>query len=267
MKFVIVAVGVLAYIAVILSLTFHPAAAADCWVGNTVCLSPNDMGAFLSGIFAPLAFAWLAWSVVMQSKELALQREELKLTREEMKEARAVAEATGLQVKAQAEAMTAQTDFIRWQFEEQKIDSKEREITRLFDALNAIIKTSISDETIIQVEHNGGTYNHNLVDHFIIEKIDDLPSHVALGIMHDQFITRYQRCIDLINNPATSEVIVHNYETLDRISDLLGWIISVENQVRSAVQTDIYSAKIYSYRDIVQKIKELKDWSRGQDHP
>ena len=42
------------------------------------------MGDFLAGFFTPLAFGWLVYGYLLQSKELRLQREELALTREQL---------------------------------------------------------------------------------------------------------------------------------------------------------------------------------------
>ncbi len=50
------------------------------------CMSPNEIGDFLAGSFAPLAFVWLAFAVVLQSLELSAQRKELELTRGVAKE-------------------------------------------------------------------------------------------------------------------------------------------------------------------------------------
>lgn len=47
------------------------------------CRSLNELGDFLAGAFAPLAFIWVAGTVFIQSRELAAQRNELELTRKE----------------------------------------------------------------------------------------------------------------------------------------------------------------------------------------
>ncbi len=39
----------------------------------------NELGDFLAGFFTPLAFGWLVYGYLLQSKELRLQREELVL--------------------------------------------------------------------------------------------------------------------------------------------------------------------------------------------
>ena len=55
----------------------------DAWellsVGNL-----NELGDFLAGSFTPLAFGWLVYGYLLQSRELRLQREELALTREQL---------------------------------------------------------------------------------------------------------------------------------------------------------------------------------------
>ena len=44
----------------------------------------NELGDFLAGVFTPLAFSWLVYGYLLQSKELRLQREELTLTRKQL---------------------------------------------------------------------------------------------------------------------------------------------------------------------------------------
>ena len=46
----------------------------------------NELGDFLAGFFTPLAFGWLVYGYLLQSKELRLQREELTLTRKQLGE-------------------------------------------------------------------------------------------------------------------------------------------------------------------------------------
>ena len=46
--------------------------------------SLNELGDFLAGFFTPLAFFWLVYGYLLQSKELRLQREELALTRNQL---------------------------------------------------------------------------------------------------------------------------------------------------------------------------------------
>lgn len=44
----------------------------------------NELGDFLAGFFTPLAFGWLVYGYLLQSKELRLQREELSLARNQL---------------------------------------------------------------------------------------------------------------------------------------------------------------------------------------
>ena len=44
----------------------------------------NELGDFLAGVFTPLAFSWLVYGYLLQSRELRLQREELALTRKQL---------------------------------------------------------------------------------------------------------------------------------------------------------------------------------------
>ena len=46
--------------------------------------SLNELGDFLAGFFTPLAFGWLVYGYLLQSKELRLQREELALARDQL---------------------------------------------------------------------------------------------------------------------------------------------------------------------------------------
>ena len=75
--FVMGALSIL-YIATILFLRVN-----DAWellrAGNL-----NELGDFFAGVFTPLAFGWLVYGYLLQSKELRLQREELALTRKQL---------------------------------------------------------------------------------------------------------------------------------------------------------------------------------------
>jgi len=44
----------------------------------------NELGDFLAGFFTPLAFGWLVYGYILQSRELSLQRKELSLTRKQL---------------------------------------------------------------------------------------------------------------------------------------------------------------------------------------
>ncbi len=81
------------------------------------CLTSNEIGDFLAGAFAPLAFIWLAFAVFIQARELKAQREELSLTRAEMKLSREVAEDAKEATRAQAEEARRSGDYFKKQTE------------------------------------------------------------------------------------------------------------------------------------------------------
>jgi hypothetical protein len=84
------------------------------------CRSINELGDFLAGAFAPLAFLWLAGAVFIQARELAEQRksldaqlDELELTRREMKQQRDVLQAQANEAKASTKFISEQTDILK----------------------------------------------------------------------------------------------------------------------------------------------------------
>ncbi|UES40372.1 hypothetical protein [Roseibium aggregatum] len=79
------------------------------------CLTANELGDFLAGFFAPLAFIWLAAAVYIQSQELSSQRQELRLTRQELKLTREVATESKEATKAQAEEARRSGDYFQQQ--------------------------------------------------------------------------------------------------------------------------------------------------------
>ncbi len=102
------------------------------------CLSANELGDFLAGFFAPLAFLWVAYAVIIQSQELAAQREELKLTRNELELTREVAIEAKDATRAQAEEarrsgeyFEAQTDLMREERSMSVADAASEKLERL----------------------------------------------------------------------------------------------------------------------------------------
>ena len=63
----------------------------------------GGLGAFLSGIFAPLALFWFYKSYIIQSTELRLQREELTLQREVLQQSVLAQEGSEASLKIQSE--------------------------------------------------------------------------------------------------------------------------------------------------------------------
>lgn len=77
----------------------------------------GGLGAFLSGIFAPLALLWFYKSYRIQSNELKLQREELTLQRKALEQSVLAQEGSETALKEQSEAMKAQLSIIEKQLE------------------------------------------------------------------------------------------------------------------------------------------------------
>lgn len=81
-------------------------------VGTFSCLTANEWGDFLAGVFAPIAFLWLVATVWIQSDELREQRKELALTRKEFELNRAVMIEQAEEAKKQAEYISTQTQLL-----------------------------------------------------------------------------------------------------------------------------------------------------------
>jgi hypothetical protein len=74
---------------------------------------PNEFGDFLAGIFAPLAFLWLAVAVFVQREELELQRKELTHNREALTLQAEELRRTVEENAAQARALRASEEYQR----------------------------------------------------------------------------------------------------------------------------------------------------------
>ncbi|MCA1365907.1 hypothetical protein I6F15_00590 [Bradyrhizobium sp. BRP14] len=74
-------------IALYLGWTAHlPGGENACITGTFSCLTANEWGDFLAGVFAPVAFGGLVVTIWIQSDELRAQREEIAQTRGVLKE-------------------------------------------------------------------------------------------------------------------------------------------------------------------------------------
>ncbi|MFZ1774700.1 MAG: hypothetical protein WAT78_12170, partial [Rhizobiaceae bacterium] len=74
------------YIIIGLYMTFHAKECNDIYQ-FWKCMTANEIGDWLAGFFAPLAFLGITATVLIQGKELELQRAELRLTKNELKRA------------------------------------------------------------------------------------------------------------------------------------------------------------------------------------
>lgn len=122
------------------------AATSAFWQKYLACRSANELGDFLSGAFAPVAFLWLVAAVLIQAQELQAQREELALTRQELADSREVMKEQAEQARNQAVQAQRQADFIGEQTENlkrQADDYYREKQDRIFDEAIRAIHTNV----------------------------------------------------------------------------------------------------------------------------
>lgn len=100
------------------------------------CLTLNELGDFLAGVFAPLAFVWLTAAVLIQSEELSAQKEELALTRQELEEQRKVMIAQTDEARRQAEFIGQQTRILEQERDERDVANADELLRSRLDALS-----------------------------------------------------------------------------------------------------------------------------------
>lgn len=89
---------------------------------------PNELGDFLAGAFAPLAFLWLALTVWLQSRELRLQRRELQQNGEAL---RLQAE----ELRNSVEQLRKQTDLLQTNAQTREREKRERMFAEGYERL------------------------------------------------------------------------------------------------------------------------------------
>lgn len=88
------------------------------------CRKSNEIGDFLAGVFAPLAFLWLVVTVLIQSAALKKQSDELELTRAEQVLIRNELKLTRAATEAQLEETRKNLDLVGSQIEIERIASR-----------------------------------------------------------------------------------------------------------------------------------------------
>ena len=135
--------------------------------------SLNTLGDFLAGWFAPLAFFWLTYTVILQKNELILQREELSLQRNEL--------------EGTKQALEDQVKI----FEHQNID------TTFFKLIDCMHTASA------KINHHSRTGN-DAINHFLTSYTQNPQQNIDL--MNDgkfqcnQFIDTFQYILRYLNN-------------------------------------------------------------------
>lgn len=112
-----------------------------------LCMTPNEIGDFLAGVFAPIAFIWLAFAVILQSKELSKQREELELAREVAEQSLEATKMQASEARRSAEYFEIQTEMMKVE----QVSKSESDASSDLDKLLSSIRPSIS---IVYSPHN-----------------------------------------------------------------------------------------------------------------
>lgn len=110
------------------------------WLMTGGCLTLNELGDFLAGAFAPVAFIWLVAAVLIQSQELKAQQSELREQRNELKLTRTSMDNSRKVMKAQADEAKAQTEFIGTQTAILQAEQVVRENNELRQEIDANIE-------------------------------------------------------------------------------------------------------------------------------
>lgn len=107
----------------------------------------NEMGDFLAGVFAPLAFLWLIAAVFLQKSELIAQRKELK-------EARAVALQHVEEARRNAAFIGEQTKILSAQRIQAEQDYADRQIDQCIMQIDSLF-SRIAEHVLVQYSRNG----------------------------------------------------------------------------------------------------------------
>jgi len=117
-------------------------------------LNPNEFGDFLAGVFAPVAFLWLATAVLIQAQELSAQREELAQTRLEVRQNREVAMAQAEEARKTSEYIGQQTAIL---IEQQRSrEAAEAEILLRKKLASLFLYGSSNSQLLANIKRPGG---------------------------------------------------------------------------------------------------------------
>ncbi|NGN40264.1 hypothetical protein G6N74_04245 [Mesorhizobium sp. CGMCC 1.15528] len=108
------------------------------------CKGANEVGDFLAGAFAPVAFIWLAAAVFMQRSELRAQLEELASTR-------AALEAQTDEARKQAEFLGIQSAILQAQEAERKREQADEEFDEATKALIIWVENTLPSTLVVYV--------------------------------------------------------------------------------------------------------------------
>ena len=104
--------------------------------------APNELGDTLAGIFAPLAFIWLAGTVVIQSQELKAQREEIRRSNTAF-------ELQAKEMEATTKFIETQTIIMQAQDEDRKADEARNNIRWHLNKIYPNLKNHFGNAMIV----------------------------------------------------------------------------------------------------------------------
>lgn len=157
------------------------------WLPNLIgCMTYNELGDFLAGASAPLAFIWLVAAVLIQSDELREQRRELELTRKSVDNNREVMKAQAEEARRQAEYIGEQTGLLKQENQARKDAARSRvfdtALTRLAGTLRIgqtalNVRLTPSNDKFIKINLNTLS-NQNPIDYDLILRVTILIDYI-----------------------------------------------------------------------------------------
>ena len=227
------------------------------------CLNLNELGDFLAGVFAPLAFVWLAAAVFIQARELKEQRRELSLTREELALARDVAKqqtkaasAQALEAKRSADHFELQTRIL----EDEQRSRHEGEAKRLLDILEKrLVAISEKDYEIRLLEPNGRGHHQDVAVYLLAE-----PDHIRkkTETLHEW--------IGILQTGMKINIYKEMFSRIKETMEIMKTILDLEKKLSLADQaylsTKNYPERLVSWEKFLDATDNYVAWTNMQPH-
>jgi hypothetical protein len=155
------------------------------WAQKVTCLPPNEMGDFLAGVFAPLAFLWLIAAVFLQREELSAQRQELMASRNVAQQHVEEAKKNVTFIEEQTKLLADQRKQAEQENADRQIDQLIKQIDSFFSRIAgntlAIWKLENEERKLKPIEKK----QSEPVDHYIMKSIARFDTHMTN--LHDDF--------------------------------------------------------------------------------
>jgi len=169
----------------------------------------NELGDFLAGVFAPLAFLWLFLAVAIQTQELALQRKELRLTRKGYDESRKLMKLQAEESRRQAEFVGTQTQILIRQHERRQREESDALFRELCLSLTDELRRSpLGRHQLLIKSSDGERREDGFIRFSYQENIDDLLSGVSGATNFSDLLRRLKVLCDRIEAEAAKRPYV-----------------------------------------------------------